>query len=65
MQIYRFLSSECRIYLPTMETITIFHLRDLASGKKKCIKCEEVKVFQVPFYDCLKIEKMLEFAGLH
>jgi hypothetical protein len=45
--------------------MTIYHLRDLASGKRRSIKCEEVKVYQVPYYDNLKIEKMLAFAGNH
>ena len=37
-------------------------MRDLVSGVKKSIKCEEVKVFQVPQYDVLKVDNMLEFA---
>jgi hypothetical protein len=45
-----------------METVTIFHLRDIASGKRTMIKCEAVKVFQVPYYEGLKIEAMLELA---
>ena len=62
LQIYRFLTSECRAYLPSADTVTVFHLRDVASGKRRMIKCEEVKVFQVPYYNGLKIETMLEMA---
>ena len=42
--------------------MTIFHLRDLASGKRRIIRCEEVKVFQVPQYEGLTTDDMLEFA---
>jgi hypothetical protein len=45
-----------------METVTIFHLRDIAAGKRSMIKCEAVKIFQVPYYESLKIEAMLEMA---
>ena len=62
MQIYRFLTAEVHAYLSSFETMTIFHLRDLASGKRQIIKCDAVKVFQVPHYEGLTIEDMLSFA---
>ena len=34
-EVWRFLSTEARIYIPPYPTITIWHLKDLASGKKK------------------------------
>ena len=33
-EIYRFLTVEASLYLPPYETITIWHMRDLASGDK-------------------------------
>ena len=42
--------------------MSIYHLRDLISGKRKRIGCKEVKVFQAPQYKGLKTEHMLEFA---
>ena len=45
--------------------MTIFHLRDLASGKRRIVKAESVKVFQVPQYEGLTIEDMLSFASAH
>ena len=42
--------------------MTIYHLRDLASGIRRIIHCDNVKVFQVPHYEGLTIETMLEFA---
>ena len=42
--------------------MTIFHLRDLASGRRRIIRCEDVKVFQAPMYDGLAIKNMLTFA---
>ena len=49
-------------YLPSYNTVTIFHLRDLVGNKRKLIKCTEVKYINIPYYDTLSIEKMLEFA---
>ena len=59
---YRFVSVDCGAYLPAFEDVTIFHLRDLAGGKKKIIKNTEVKHISVPLFEGLKIELMLEFA---
>jgi len=42
--------------------MTVFHLRDLVSGKRQRIACEAVKVFQAPGYKGLRIEHMLLFA---
>ena len=41
-EVYRFLTAEARVYLPSYETVTVWHLRDLASGVKIIIKCEDV-----------------------
>ena len=42
--------------------MTIYHMRDLASGKRRIINCEKVKVYQVPYYEGLSIADMLQFA---
>ena len=62
IEIYRFLTGQCRIYLPNYESVTVFHLRDVAIGCKTKIKSENVKIFQVPQYTDLKIETMLTLA---
>ena len=39
------------------------HLRDLADGKRTPIKCTDVKVIQLPYYEGLTIEDILEYAA--
>ena len=34
-EIYRFLTVEAKVYLPDYRTVTIWHMKDLASGEKK------------------------------
>jgi hypothetical protein len=34
-EVWRFMASEARVYVPSYQTITIWHLKDLASGVKK------------------------------
>ena len=34
-EIWRFLATEASIYLPPYQTVTIWHLKDLASGEKQ------------------------------
>ena len=33
-EIYRFLTVEAKVYLPDYRTVTIWHMKDLASGEK-------------------------------
>ena len=61
-EIYRFLSAEVKVYLGEFETMTIWHLRDLASGDRHMIKADDVKHINVPNYTGLNIEKMIAFA---
>ena len=51
------------IYLPDYETVTIFHMRDIVTGKRKKVKEINVKHINVPHFEELKIERMIEFAS--
>jgi len=42
--------------------VTVWFLRDLAEGRRKIIKCTAVKVIQLPHYEGLTTEDILEFA---
>lgn len=35
-EVYAFLSIDVSAYLPAKEAVTIYHLKDLITGKKKC-----------------------------
>jgi hypothetical protein len=60
--VYRFLSSEVRAYLPSYETVTVWHLRDLAMGQKTIIKCDAVKIIAVPQFEGLSIREIFDFS---
>ena len=47
-EVWRFLSSEVGAYLASYETMTIYHLKEIASGKRKKILCTEIKHINVP-----------------
>ena len=49
--VWRFLATEACVYLPPYATVTIWHLKDLASGLKRKIYCDDVKVIYVPQYE--------------
>ena len=59
---YRFLGSEVRCYLPDYDLVTVWHLRDLASNKRRRIHQDDVKILQLPFYEGLSIAEILDFA---
>ena len=64
-EVYRFLAFECGVYLPAYATITIWHLRDIAAGKRKHIKSTAVKTIQVPHFEGLSFDSMLHNAKKH
>ena len=64
-EVYRFLTHDCGIYLPTYETVTVYHMRDIVANKRRKIKSTDVKHISVPNFEGLKIETMLEYAEQH
>ena len=61
-EVYRFLTHDVGAYLSSYETMTIYHMADLASGRRRRIKQLHVKVITIPHFEGLKIETMLEYA---
>ena len=61
-EVYRFVSVDCGAYVSSMETMTVWHLRDLAMGKKKMIKCNQVAHIELPHFEGLEVDKILNFA---
>ena len=71
---YNFLTVEVGAYLSHYETVTIYFLRDIVAGRKKCkseratnlylivIKCNKVKVIFIPHYENLTCDSILERA---
>jgi hypothetical protein len=44
VEVYRFLASDVRIYLPEYLQCTVWHLRDIAGGRRTKIGCDDVKI---------------------
>jgi hypothetical protein len=64
-EVYRFLASECDCFLDQPQSHTIFHLKDIVSGKRRMLKSTEVKHLFVPQFDSLSTAKMLNWAKAH
>ena len=47
-EVYRFLTNDCKVYLSGYETMTIWHMRDLAMNRRKRIPLDAVKNIQIP-----------------
>ena len=74
---FTFLTIDCRAYLPSYDTVTIYfvscqsssdptfflQLKDLITGRKKFLKDHQCKHLQVPQYKSLKVERLYEFIG--
>ena len=61
-ELYRFCASEVKMYVDEYEHMTIFHLRDMVSNKKKRILAVAVKHINVPHYEGLSIKDVLDWA---
>lgn len=60
---YHLLAHEYGAYLPHIDCLTMWFLRDLAAGKKKAIKGTEIKHLTVPQFEKLTIDEFLKFAS--
>lgn len=61
-EVYRFLASDVKIYLPDYQTVTVWHLRDLACGRRNRIKGTDVKYMSIPQFEGLTVDDLLEYA---
>ena len=60
-EIYHKVAHELDAYLPGVDQVTTWHMRDLASGVKKRIRGKDVKSMHVPSYEGLALK---DFAKL-
>ena len=63
--VWRFLANEVKWYLPPEDTVTIWHLRDMARGHRSHIKNTNLRVIHMPQYEGLTLETLLEEAKKH
>ena len=73
-EIYTFLTVDGEVYLPPFDTVTVYYLKDIIQGDKKC-KCPQkiltaivvsthaVRHLPVPQYPNLSLEKILDFLA--
>ena len=52
-------------YIPSLETVTDMHLRDVMSGAKTSLQSYQIKAISVPHYEGLTIKDILAFAHEH
>ena len=68
--------TEACVYLPSYDTVTIWHLKELSNGSKKvsfdtvnivfyliqAIHCDDVKVIAVPQYEGMSLDDIMDFG---
>ena len=63
-EIYRFLASEVNLYVPPIDNVTVWHLRDMARGERTRIEAKDVKHVAIPQFKGLGIKEMMEYAHM-
>ena len=61
-EVYRFLAFDCGLYLPPLPNVTIWHLRDLAAGRRRIISASAVKTVFVPHFEGINVQTMLNHS---
>jgi hypothetical protein len=64
-EVYNFLTVDCKAYEPPIQTVSVWHLRDQACGKKLWLKADKIRHLAVPFYENLTVAKILEWVNHH
>ena len=62
IEVYRFLASEVRAYLPPIHTCPVWHLRELCSNQRTLLRCDDVRVIMIPLFEGLYVEDLLQFG---
>ena len=62
-EVYHFLTNELGGYLSHPDTMTVWHMRDLVSGKRRRLKDKDIKHLSAPQYEGLKLETFFEWAA--
>ena len=63
VEVYKFLTHDCGVYLCDYDSCTVWHMHDLCCGKRRRIQGKDVKHLHVPQYEGLAIKDMLEFGN--
>ena len=50
------------MYLSSYQTVTVWHLRDIAAGKRLLIKAKDIKEMHIPLFEGLSSKNLLEFG---
>ena len=72
-EVYVFLTIDGNAYLSSFDTVTVYFLKDLVSGKKKCkcapngnmlvVNCDHVRYVNVPQYEGLSQQEICDFLA--
>jgi len=62
-EVFRLLSGDVGAYLPDYDNVTIWHLRDMAAGKRTIIKAQNIKHLYVPQFEHLAIKDMMAYCS--
>ena len=55
IEVYRFLATDCGIYLPHVNNCNLWFLKALVEGTRTRIKCTDIKVLAVPQFEGMAV----------
>ena len=64
-EVYTFLTVDCERFCPPIDTVTIWHLKDMACGLKGSVLCKDIHKIYVPNYEELTLEKVVAWVNRH
>ena len=62
-EVWDFMTQTVGAYCPDKDTVTVWHLRDMANGNKSYVKAKDIHHLYAPQYENLTVEKMMTWAS--
>ena len=56
------MTGDVKAYLPEIESVTIYFLKDIASSERKFLKSDKIKHLTVPHFEGLTVDDFLAYA---
>ena len=57
-EVYQFLSVDVKAYLPPLDNVTIYFLKDILMRKKRRLNNADIETIHMLHYKCLSLEKV-------
>ena len=63
IEIYRFMTYECGIYLPKPKSVTVWYMKDILARDRKMVFSKDIQHVNIPYFPGLRVQDLMDFAS--